>query len=74
MKYLKQFESEIINRLRTEYINLNGYKLKWFCYPGLSFPWIVCLILIIIGPINIFQIKIQGDSERQYGQILHNHH
>ena len=26
LKYLSKFESEIINKLRTECINLNGYK------------------------------------------------
>ena len=26
LKYLKQYESEIITKLRSEYINLNGYK------------------------------------------------
>ena len=29
-KYLKRYESEIINKLRTEYINLNEYKLFRF--------------------------------------------
>ena len=26
LKFLKQYEAEIINKLRTECINLNGYK------------------------------------------------
>ena len=27
LKYLKQFETEIINKLRSEYINLNFFKV-----------------------------------------------
>ena len=60
LKYLKQFETEIISKLRCEYINLNGYK--YFIFDETNGKCIYCNVE---ETVNHFLIECKG-NENEY--------
>ena len=63
LKYLKQFESEIINKLRSEYINLNGYKNFKFNETNGK-----CIYCNVEETVEHFLIKCKG-SKSEYANF-----
>ena len=75
LKYLSRFESEIITKLRTEYINLNSYKSFRFNDTDGNCPYcgvnetVNHYLLDCPGNINIDNYNIvDGIKERNYNQ------